>query len=319
MRTCKSILVATLALAAVMVGADETQSIEILCHRTETSPVIDGDLSDPAWRRATPITPFHQLYSNGPAQFQSVAFMLYDDTHLYIGVLMRKEHDAGLSDGLWQDNIEIFLDPERTGSRYYQLAANHKSQFAARPVRDATWSPAMKAAGRALPYGWSLEIALPLAELEETTLPKAGTLWRGNICRTDPRHGYSTVARLRGGSGFHAPGAFLTIRFTDEPAGAEGAEALRTMGRDAQAVEEAFAARAADRMRMIGTVTDEMVAASLRAQLDRHIERAGEVRGADVRDEGPFGALGRYWLLSSLLADMTENLDWEIKTAALFE
>ena len=34
------------------------QNKEVFCTKTETAPVIDGDMSDSVWQKATPITYF---------------------------------------------------------------------------------------------------------------------------------------------------------------------------------------------------------------------------------------------------------------------
>ena len=55
---------------------------------TDEAPVIDGDLSDPAWAKAQVIDEFYQVDPNaGAAASQpTIARFIYDDENLYVGI-----------------------------------------------------------------------------------------------------------------------------------------------------------------------------------------------------------------------------------------
>ncbi len=288
---------------------------EMLCRYTTAPPVIDGALDDRAWLLGEPLTAFHALGAGTMASHQTVAVLIYDDTHLYVAAQMRKEPGERLAEGsLWNgDALEIFLDPGCTGERYYQIAANTRDLFMAAchfgSPANTQWPGDVSSAAAPIPGGWAIEFAIPFAPLGTT--PTIGDTWGANICRNDPRHGLATYADLQGG--FHQPGQFALLRFAaaaEQPAAY--AETSRRLADELSTRYQAAVSRLQEALRQLpddspvnGLAQDTL--AEQRALLDAAPEAATM-----------FGALRRYWLLTSFLSDLQNRLHWHVDTARLF-
>lgn len=151
----------------------------------------------------------------------------------------------------------------------------------------------------------------------ETPTPRRGEVWGANICRSDAVHGLGTAAILRGG-GFHQPAGFLPLRFAYEPEGADAVarELMVAARREARALEIALDERLDVLEQTVARLPEDHPGrAALLAKLAGKRETAHLVDG----DDGLVAALGRRWTLEWLRRDMSANLAWEIKTAALFK
>ncbi len=150
--------------------------------RIETSeaPVIDGDLSDISWAKATIIDDIRQRQPDPgtPASEKTVVRIMYDANNLYFSVYAYDSQPETLvvrsraRDGqiLTGDNIQIALDPGQTrrnsyvfmmgpsGGRWDGLRLNNNEELA---QWDTLWE------GRAMrvPDGWVAEIAIPFRNL----------------------------------------------------------------------------------------------------------------------------------------------------------
>ena len=150
--------------------------------RIETSeaPVIDGDLSDVSWAKATVIDDIRQRQPDpgAPASEKTVIRLMYDANNLYFSVyaydsqpdtvvVRSRARDGQILTG---DNIQIVLDPGLTrrnsyvfmmgpsGGRWDALRLNNVEEL---PQWDTLWE------GRAMrvPDGWVAEIAIPFRNL----------------------------------------------------------------------------------------------------------------------------------------------------------
>lgn len=135
----KKILFAVLFLSVSALSAQED-----LIHRqiqfvavpgTDSTPVIDGDLSDPAWQNAAKIGDF--VLTAGEhgkkAQHQTSARILFDAQHIYISFLCDEPDVAGMKtiskmtddlDILFDDRVEVFLDVNHDHRSYIEMAVN---------------------------------------------------------------------------------------------------------------------------------------------------------------------------------------------------
>ena len=88
------------------------------------APKIDGDLSDPAWAKATAIEQFHQKQPNpgAPPTERTVLRIMYDENNLYFGVYNYDTQPNAIIARSMQrdgplyttDSIVIQLDPFQT-------------------------------------------------------------------------------------------------------------------------------------------------------------------------------------------------------------
>lgn len=103
--------------------------------KTDSVPVLDGLLNDACWQKGTLLTNFILTAgeSGKLAKYQTKAYLLYDDTHLYVA-FQCFEPDVGSMkttskmwddlDILYDDRVEIFLDINHDHRSYYELAVN---------------------------------------------------------------------------------------------------------------------------------------------------------------------------------------------------
>jgi hypothetical protein len=152
------------------------------------APVIDGDISDPAWVKATVIDRFIQKRPNPgmPATERTVLRILFDENNLYFAIYAYDSQPERIIPGTLQrdgdlgaaDSIVLLIDPGLTrrnaygfevsasGARRDELEQNNTVEL---PEWDAIWS----ARGRIVADGWVAEIAIPFRSLsydaEQTT------------------------------------------------------------------------------------------------------------------------------------------------------
>ena len=206
----------TIMLAVLTGGCSSIRAVDeakdahrtIAAVRAAQTPQFDGKLDDPAWQVAEPITGFLTMDSDQPATHQSVGYVSYDDTHLYIGVkcLMpagltpkgeKRDHDIYLFS---DDIVEIMIDPGRTQEDYYQLVANAYGQtFDGKRTHrgsafDKAWDGDWRAASHIADGYFSIEMAVPFHNLGITKT--TGSTWGLNICRETkvPSNEYSSTA-----------------------------------------------------------------------------------------------------------------------------
>jgi len=171
---------AVTALFAASPAAALAQTLApITVARFDHPPVMDGTLSDPAWRTATKFTAFKTLHPQPgmePSESTSV-YLAYDHANLYVGV-RSVDHSADSiraiatdADAAWHDDWLAFcLDPHADGLDalfFLTTPAGFKVAgvlgFDGGPVqtRDLRWSSAVKRAAD----GYTVEMAIPLAQL----------------------------------------------------------------------------------------------------------------------------------------------------------
>lgn len=209
-------------------GAAEIEKRVFRAVRTDTAPVLDGQLDDACWARSEVADDWRRFLEHTPATEQSQARLLYDDAHVYFGIhcdeprmdLVRQDVAANpdtFNYGLG-NTVEIFFDPGGSKTRYWQFMINTnrktETHFATRDVMhigELEWQ-----AGVFLGDDFfSVEVAVPIAMLHLT--PKAGTKWGLNFCRArqigkkEAVYMYSSWQPMRGS--FLQPAQFGTIVF----------------------------------------------------------------------------------------------------------
>ena len=164
--------------------------------RTDKPPKIDGKLDDAVWQKAEVISDYYAYNSDELAKNQSVARILYDDAHLYIGVkcMLTKgrkpkgamhPHDSGK---VWGDDcVEIMIDPGNTRSDYYQLVMNAYgatfdcSRLQGGAHEDDGWNGEWVGEAHIGDGYYSIEMAIPYHNLGMTG--DIGYTWGINLCR----------------------------------------------------------------------------------------------------------------------------------------
>ncbi len=218
------------------------------CRRTAGPIIIDGDIGDAAWKDAVwidlaPAEPPSPEWKG----LRTKAAALFDDRFMYVAwecedgeiVSSLKKRD----DPIWsEDCVEFFLSQNADDRIYFEFEVSPDGVlFDALVIRGAegerhavlSWNPPKAAAaGRRVPGGYTVELAVPLSETfpGRPVPPWHGDRWRGNFYRIDCNkdgafdYGFSPVRD------FHDTSKFCEIEFEDgesERAAAEGAAAAR--------------------------------------------------------------------------------------------
>src|SRR3954469_13393476 len=207
-------LVALLVMASALAQAPAA-SADVHAVRTTGTIKIDGDLSEAAWRTATPVEKFYEIQpgDNVEPPVKSVGYLLYDDHFLYVGLDFRDpepgkiraplgDHDA--ISGNSMDFGGVFLDSldsGRTGVEFFVTAANVQYDAVTDDASGENSAPDFfwDSAGKATSRGWSAEMRIPFSSLRY----KHGDPqhWRIIVFRNYPRafrHQIASVPFPRG-------------------------------------------------------------------------------------------------------------------------
>ena len=118
-----------------------------IAARTAHSPTIDGNLDEPMWKTATPITHFTHAHTYRPAGTATEARLLWDDQHLYVG--FRCAHAASKHESddtahsneraFWRhDHVEMLIAAGNAPTRYHRIALNSQGErYDAIAINDA--------------------------------------------------------------------------------------------------------------------------------------------------------------------------------------
>ena len=167
--------------------------------RADRAPSIDGVVAEAEWAAAPRVTDFIQFQPNRgvPAEWRTVARVLYDDGHLYVAfeaedteplMAQMTQRDAQL----WNDDsVQIFIDSfhdRRSG--YFFMTNVLGTQVDGRISEDGgsndnTWDAPWAAAAQRTPYGYSVEVSIPFSAIKYVAGPD--TTWGINLARTRRR------------------------------------------------------------------------------------------------------------------------------------
>jgi hypothetical protein len=172
--------------------ADELPILAYGAPEAAEPPEIDGRLDDAAWANTAEATGFVMFNSPEPADPQTSFRVTYDQQAVYFGVTCHEpEMDRVESEPLARDDhevfkhetVEIFLDPDDSHQRFYQLAIN-----VAGSMWDGTnddlgkdWNSQATCATSRGESAWYVEIAIPWSSLG--IQPGRGHLFGFNVCR----------------------------------------------------------------------------------------------------------------------------------------
>jgi hypothetical protein len=183
----------------------------------QTPPQIDGELNEPAWQTAVPATGFRDGDSGRPATVSTTARMLYDDQALYVAfdcaepamgalVARRQGHDTP---EVWlDDGVELFI-AGAARRPYAHLIVNTNGSLYDEVNQDPSWDPSVRTAVSKGDRGWSVELAVPWADLAAAGVTRAPVMAL-NLCRN--RFAVADEAAHAAWSctygGFHTPERF---------------------------------------------------------------------------------------------------------------
>ena len=167
--------------------------------RAISKPRLDGALDDAVWQTCRPL----ELRStNGDdGEWPAVGLLAYDEEYLYVAVSCRwsrppedfdrsvpRPRDPDLSA---RDHVELLIDLDRDYSTYYRFAVDDRGWAAESCWQNASWNPQWFVAPAASDKAWTVECAIPWAELVAKP-PAAHTTWSIQLQRTAPDVGFQS-------------------------------------------------------------------------------------------------------------------------------
>jgi len=175
--------------------------------RPTEPPAIDGNLDDPAWQKAEPVTLRHLEGLWEPPSQKTEARVLADEKAIYFAVkCWEAEPQRMIAAGdkrdadLWMgDTVEVFLDPghRETRHQYAHIIVNPKGVVFDSKNKDARWNANLQVATGKFEGGWTVELSVPMADLGVAgAIPK---VWGLNVNRQRPELGQiAPVKGIRG-------------------------------------------------------------------------------------------------------------------------
>jgi hypothetical protein len=184
------------------------------CRSVDEPPNLDGNLDEPFWAtadrlRLSDATVGRTIVSvqNGAATDKIVrptdcnVQLARDSQFLYFAIhcpkqksvdyrtdAMPRPRDADLTQ---HDRVTLRLDTDRDYSITFELSVDNRGWTQDACWGDPTWNPAWYIAAASDDSAWTIEAAIPLAELADKP-PAARGVWAVSARRTIPRVGYQT-------------------------------------------------------------------------------------------------------------------------------
>lgn len=172
------------------------------CRRSVARPQLNGRLDEPLWD-ASDALPLHGDTSHAAESAHGQVRFVYDNEFIYLAVTCPKvegseyppDHrprprDADLRQ---HDRVTLRIDVDRDYSTAFELTVDHRGWCHDACWNDANWNPAWYIAAASDDATWTVEAAIPLAELTDQP-PAARHVWAINARRTIPRVGFESWA-----------------------------------------------------------------------------------------------------------------------------
>jgi hypothetical protein len=238
------VLIAVLLAAHAAGAAHAQERPQYAIQRAGTPLTIDGRLDEPAWVAAPAVGDFVFPWHEEGEREQTVAKLLWDDTHLYLAFICDDAHIWGVHTArdsqVWlDDTVEIFTAPNPANPRaYFNIEMNVLGIFLdqyrpAGPGASDEWNGDGIQVRTSLvgtlnddsdqDSYWILEAAIPFANFASeaiNTPPLPGDTWRLNLNRlggsTNPQFSQWSASRTPRPN-FHAPDDFGQVTFSERP------------------------------------------------------------------------------------------------------
>jgi len=175
------------------------------CVRVAEAPAVDGDLSDPAYTAAQPLTYFNSRFLRLPVSQQTEARLVWTSEGLFAAIRcfeadmeqvisIATERDGAVE----RDNsIALTLVPSDRLSDYVEFAVNTLGTVSDERAGNKEWNTEWKAAVGTFQDGWTAEIFVPWSSTDRS--PAIGEAWGLGIARVEGPHAeYSNWAVVDG-------------------------------------------------------------------------------------------------------------------------
>jgi len=204
-----------------------TPSVTAAMISRDEAPEIDGDLSDPAWSKATIIENFYQVEptEGGTPTQKTRAYIMYDERTFYVGShlyddepekITRKQlaRDAELRD---EDAIRVYLDTFGTFRNAYFFSTNANGAKIDALIENNSafkreWNTIWDVKTRIVEDGWIAEFAIPFQSIAiDPSLDEWGFQLLRTIRRTNEEIRWSNIDRSRGRIDLTNPGRLVGV------------------------------------------------------------------------------------------------------------
>ncbi len=195
----KRLLVTIGILAAIpLQAANWPEHPQLRAVRATAPPVIDGDLSDPAWQNAPEFTDFtqHDPDDTKPPTMRTIFRIVYDDSAIYFGAKMedpeRPTSRLVRRDTFGQsDFLSINIDPQLdrlSGNAFTITPGNVQIDTVLYNDigEDGSWDGVWESATKIVPDGWTAELRVPFSQLRFPDKPVH--VWGINVTRRTLRN-----------------------------------------------------------------------------------------------------------------------------------
>ncbi len=177
------------------------------------APMIDGDLSDPAWTKAATTDEFYQVEPDeGAAPTEKTrAYLMYDSETLYVGFYLYDSEpdkitakflarDARLTQ---EDAVRVMLDPFGTFRDGFFFGTNANGARVDALIENSSairteWNTIWAVKSKIVEDGWIAEFAIPFRSLSiDASLEEWGLQFLRNIPRKNEEMRWSNIDRTR--------------------------------------------------------------------------------------------------------------------------
>ncbi|MEM9280582.1 MAG: metallophosphoesterase [Verrucomicrobiota bacterium] len=156
---------------------------------------IDGRLDEEDWKVEPTISRLIPRQADGYAPVETEAWLTYDERFLYVGIrcyepLLRdvwSESTNRDSELAGDDFVEVLFDTNLDKKSFHQFAVNPEGTFLDARRDDVSWNSTAQIATDAEEDAWTVEIAIPLEEIDADL--EAHSNWGLQMGRHRPRMG----------------------------------------------------------------------------------------------------------------------------------
>ena len=194
-------LAALISLAALSCGAQADLVLEHRAARLKAAPdqvlflppiaeavplALDGKLDEPIWQRAAVVGRWIDRSTSAVADLPAEVRLVATPDHLYVGFTRRQVGGAALKKPVGGDEyggsvFEMFFDPYGGKHRTkVQLVTNALGLRYDAFDGDVKWTGAWKSAGHVAGDVWTIEVAIPFADMRGQN-PKVRPFWKANF------------------------------------------------------------------------------------------------------------------------------------------
>jgi hypothetical protein len=227
-------------------GPKTSSKVTYQCHHIDDKDIkIDGQLDDAAWQRAKPMTDFTLVRTDGQrAKFATTSRLLWSDKHLFVSFdcaidgirSAHTERDATVWDS---EAVELFVCPRGAEAVYYEIDFSPRNVIYDSRVESwkyedqvKNWQKWAKGFNAKIVSatmihkndgnvsGWSLEAAIPFADLDVagSKPPVRDDVWLFNAFRVAQKaDGTQELGHWQPVKPeFHRPMQFPKLKFVNE-------------------------------------------------------------------------------------------------------